>query len=220
MPNKSPAEGGKGEASGSIPRMLWAMPLSLLLLTLTGCPTQKWSFIGISTYTGGDNLDGSKSTATAVLTLNNGQQFQCYLNVPVSQGLTAIANNPPLLPPIPGLGAGPNTTYNNDTTAPSGCNFPTPIDGSLVTGGSVVVSLYQKSCDTFCDNWDLEGVSVTLYASPNGNPSGGTACAIKVGYWGPGDHGENPGVARLKGGQGNGLFNLSTTQAYTIPNGC
>jgi len=208
-------------ARGSLFRMLWAIACVVSSLTLTSCQSQKWSFIGISTYTGGDNLDGGKSTATLVLTLNNGQQVQCYLNVPVPQGQTRGTNIPPLLPPIPQLGWGSNTTYNNDTTAPSGCNFTTPIDGTLFAGGSVVVSLYEKSCDTFCDNWDLEGLSVTLYASPNGNPSGGTTCLLKAGYWGPGDHGDNPAIARLKGGEGQETFySIATTPSYKIPAGC
>ena len=206
----------KGHAMKSnsyIQRIFFVLFAGIFATYLSGCgPT--YGYLQYSTYTGQDNLDGNKSAVIAFLTLNNGTQIRCLLNG--NGGGQTLASNS--LPPVPGNGVPNLATWNPDSVHTVVCPIGEQ-ERVLFVGATLTVQLAQLNCQTFCDNWDLEGLSLALYQN-NPQSSGYVFCTLKAGNWGPGDNGEHPAIARLKGGNGAplGIF-VSQTQTFTLPDG-
>jgi hypothetical protein len=197
-----------------IPQSAFAGML-LLFLVLTGCKAKPatWNAIQYKIYTGHDDLDGGRSTAAAYLKLNNGQEIACMLNsIPPGQSTYGV-------PVLQALRGPQFSSWGNDTTNIVTCPL-NGVSGWLIPGSKVWISMWQESCDTGCDNWDLEGLNVTLLTNNNPSAPGPTTCELNVGFFGPGDNRDNPAVARLTGGQSDVVLVHTSTQQYTIPEAC
>jgi hypothetical protein len=201
------------------PKALAAVALLASSVLTSGCPPAPpamWSAVQFKIYTGGDDLNGSKSVAVGYLGLpnNNGQGFSCYLNTVPPGG--SLGGQMPVIPPL-AQGSPTYVSWGNDSTNTVTCPFSTSLSGSALVGATVSIGMWQAPCDTFCDNWDVEGLNVTLIPANN---QSGPACELNTGFFGPGDHGESPGVARLKGSNSQLPEVSAFTQAYTIPQPC
>jgi hypothetical protein len=182
-------------------------------------PPATWGAIQFQIYTGSDDLDGGKSTGVGFLKLVNGTVIGCTLN---TNPPAAIGNE---LPVIPGLGAGSNASFGGDSVNTATCSLVaanvkgTSVTPADVAGANVWVSLFQKQCETFCDNWNVEGLKVTLLQNNDPLNPGTTSCQLKTGFWGPGDQGDSPAIARLKGSNAT-LIIRADSPTSAIPQVC
>jgi Pro-kumamolisin, activation domain len=174
----------------------WGTPTCQLLNQLSTIapltPNEPLTEIEITIGTGGDDLgnSGKSDSATAVVTLTNGSSFTVQLSHETD----------------PTWGNG--SVHTLDFLIPASVTLPTPSSGVA----SMSITLGQPPCTTFCDNWDISSVCVTLF-----NPGSAKLCQISQGPTTRLQDG-SMGVARLSKRAGSG--GSGPTATIPVTPGC
>lgn len=166
-------------------------------------PLLSFPYIEFTTYTGGDDLRSSSGALASITEIGPNMQYAV-------QTLSPTLNN--------------GMSYGNDTTHTVVLALPNPVLGYGAQDISesidaVRIALVQGS-GISPDNWDLEGLTVKLLTGPTEATSEHIVCVLNLGYFGPGDHGENPAIARLKGAPGQTSVLLSAPDVTSAGPGC
>ena len=195
-------------AGAAGPGFVWGLPFfynRAIFIAYNQTPlgnAPAWGYAYLSPYdsievtieTGNDDA-GSGTQITGMFTVNGGTYDACLKPTTSNQPWVDKNCNGSV-----GLAA-PNSWPNWNS---SDQTFSTPLAQSLAqNNGTLDIKLLQSPCGLFCDNWDLQKITVTLKDSTTQN-SAKTILAVSQ----PDHQGDNC-IARLKGGGG-------TTGATTV----
>lgn len=146
---------------------------------------QPYDGVDITVKTGTDDA-GSGTEITATFSVEN-ESFPLCLKPTSSTGswVDSVCNG----------SSAPNSWPNwNNVDNPKPLHFPAVFAQALATGsGTIDIALLQSSCSLSCDNWDLQGLIVTLTDSTNINPPKTLINVLNT------PHAGDNCIARLKG---------------------